>query len=186
MGLYENCRELPIHNFFELHRTKDFKYLVKSGRAGKKALEEKYMEIMDEYNTYFNNPQKSSSEIKQKNLVLRSLKLMSLEVLYNLIETRGITEDIRTAAKKLKIKPEKLKDYIAGLKNEITRLENEMQNSENEQEKDINSLEKTLILVKENGFNFDRFTTPVIEFVFAINRLDEKSRKQMERQRSRR
>lgn len=175
--LYQNCRELPIHNFFEINRTNDFKYLVKSGKKpSDEKLQEHWWEIMDEYNSYFADQHKSQSEINKNRLIISSLKLMNLETLKFIISTHKITDEVREIAKKLKVKIENIDSYITGLTNDIKRLEKDLQNSDNEEEKDNNSLEKMLILVKENGFNFDRFSTPIIEFIFAINRLEEKSK----------
>lgn len=173
--LYQNCRELPIHNFFEINRTNDLKLLVKSGRKPSyEKLQEQWIDIMDEYNSYFSDKQKNQEQIKKNRLIISTLKLMNLESLKFIISTSKITDEVLTAAKKLKIKIENIDSYITGLKNEIKKLEKELENSDNEEEKDSNSLEKMLILVKENGFSFDRFSTPIIEFVFAINRMEEK------------
>lgn len=179
MGLYQNCRELPIHNFFEISRTNDFSYLVKSGRKPKEeVLRDKYLEIVDEYNSLFSNKTKNPAMVSQSKFIAQSLKVMNLELLEIIIKTSGVTQEVRDVSRKLKIKPEKLSEFILGLKNELSRIELELQNrdSEKDNESDIHALEKSLTLVKENGFNFDRFSTPIIEFVFAINRLEEKQR----------
>ncbi len=180
--LYNNCRELPIHNFFEISRTQDLKYLVKSGEIPDESiLQDKYLEIIDEYNALFST-KKNHGNINQIKKYILALKLMNLEVIELLIKDGGITEEIREISKRLRIKPDNIAVYISGVKNEIKKLEKEMQDAEaatvNEDKNHGDSLEKTLTLVKENGFNFDRFTTPVIEFVFAINRLEEKAKQQ--------
>lgn len=181
MELYRNCRELPIHNFFEISRTNDFSYLIKSGGITDEAvLKKKYIEIVDEYNSLFTNKGKNPAMIFQSKYIIQALKVRNLEVIELLINTSGLTDEIKEISKKLKIKPEKISEFLAGLKNELSRLEKEMEiremEKENEDDKDINALEKSLTLVKENGFNFDRFSTPIIEFVFAINRLEEKQK----------
>lgn len=182
MILYNNCRELPIHNFFEISRTNDLKYLVKSGETPEEnVLQDKYLEIVDEYNTLFST-KKSHGNINQIKMYILALRLMNMEVIELLIKKGKITDEIKEISKQLRIKPENISVYISGVKNEIKKLEKEMQDAEsatvNEDKNHGDSLEKTLTLVKENGFNFDRFTTPVIEFVFAINRLEEKAKQQ--------
>lgn len=178
MIIYNNCRELPIHNFFEINRTNDLLYLVKSGEApDASVLQDKFLDIIDEYNSLFTGNKKPGTTNKSKFYIL-TLKLLNLEIVEQLIQSRGITEEVREVARKLKIKPEKLSDYITGLKSELRKLQNELEQPDENTEDISYSLEKTLTLVKENGFNFDRFTTPVIEFVFAINRLEEKSKHQ--------
>ncbi len=108
--------------------------------------------------------------------------MMNLQILQIIISTSGITDEVKSTARKLRIIPESINSYITGLHNELKKLEKTLEaneNEENSREKSADDLEKSLILVKENGFNFDRFTTPIIEFVFAMNRLEEKA-KQLE------
>lgn len=175
--LYENCRELPIHNFFEINRTNDFKYLVKSGKAPKEEiLQEKWMDIIDEYNSLFNNQSKIPSVVSRSQIMTLELKLMNLRILKMIIDTQGLTESALEMAKLLRVKTKQIETYISATTNDLKRLEKEIEEEPESTEKNENSLEKTLTLVKENGFNFDRFTTPIIEFVFAINRLEEKNK----------
>ena len=178
--LYNNCRELPIHNFFEISRTNDLTYLIKSGKAPKEeVLQDKWLEIIDEYNGLFSS-KKHQGTTNISKLHILNLRLMNLEIIELVIKTSGITDEIKEIAKRLRVRPDELGTYISGIKNEIKKLVLEMQKDQEGQEEKNGgeSLEKTLTLVKENGFNFDRFTTPVIEFVYAINRLEEKSKQQ--------
>lgn len=180
MTLYRNCRELPIHNFFEINRTNDLSYLVKSGiPPADQILQDRYLEIADEYNALFSSKKKGGSIAKSKLHVLQ-LKLMNLEIIEMVLKRSGITDEIKAIAKKLRIKPEMLSSYISGVQNDLRRLQKEMKDEEEKggksNDNNSDSLEKTLTLVKENGFNFDRFSTPIIEFVYAINRLEEKAK----------
>ena len=178
--LYNNCRELPIHNFFEISRSSDLNYLVKSGKPPKKEiLHDKFIDIIDEYNGLFTT-KKHQVNVNETKLYILNLKLMNLEIITSIIKSSGITDEIKEISKTLRIRPDEIGVYVSGIKNEIKKIILEM-SAKNENEPSGNngeSLEKTLTLVKENGFNFDRFTTPVIEFVYAINRLEEKNKQQ--------
>ena len=178
--LYNNCRELPIHNFFEISRSNNFEYLVKSGKPPKaEILQDKWLDIIDEYNGLFTT-KKHKGTTNQSKLYILNLRLMNLEIIELIIKNSGITDEIKAIAKTLRVRVEELSTYVSGIKNEIKKIVLEMQSESETQDEGNNgeSLEKTLTLVKENGFNFDRFTTPVIEFVYAINRLEEKNKQQ--------
>ncbi|GAB0156230.1 hypothetical protein CHRYSEOSP005_14940 [Chryseobacterium sp. Alg-005] len=180
MSLYKNCRDLPIHNFIELTRTNDLSLLIKEIEDEPEdplVLQEKYAEIIDEYNSYFTNKSRNPQILNQSKFILLSLQLINLKVLNELISTRGITAEIENLCKSINVDPLQIETYLVTTNNELTKLQRQLEEKEEDpSEKDENSLEKTLTLVKENGFNFDRYKTPVIEFVFAINRLEEKSR----------
>lgn len=184
MELYNNCRELPIHNFFELSRSQDYRFLVKKGEYDETKMEElqqKFIEIIDEYNAYFKDKSGAVHSMYNKNkLVSLSIKLEALHILEFFISKQGITKEVKEICKSVKIPPEKIKSFIFGVKNEIKKIENKIQQEEeNETQTESADLERTLILVKENGFQFDRYRTPIIEFVYALNRLEEKAQ-QME------
>lgn len=175
--LYNNCRELPIHNFFEINRSNDFSYLVKSGKKpSDEVLQEKFLDIIDEYNSLFTTKNKNVAIVNRTQIMTLELKLMNLRILEILIENKGITAEIRETAKKMRVNCEDISTHVSAITNDLKRLEAEIENEPESTEKNDNSLEKSLTLVKENGFNFDRFTTPIIEFVFAINRLEEKNK----------
>ena len=175
--LYNNCRELPIHNFFEISRTNDLKHLVKSGEIpDEEILQEKFIDIIDEYNGLFKNNKNPAQTVRLQLYVL-TLKLSTLEVIEMIIESTGISEDVREICRKLRVKPERIKDYFTGLHNDIRKLEKQIQDQGETETNESDILEKTLTLLKENGFNFDRFTTPIIEFAFAVNRMEEKANK---------
>lgn len=184
MELYNNCRELPIHNFFEISRSQDYRFLIKNGEynEGKtEELQQKFIEIIDEYNSYFKDKGGAVHSMFNKNkLVSLSIKLEALHILEFFISEQGITEEIKEVCESIKIPPERIKSFIFGVKNEIKKLEHKIQQEEeNEIHTGSADLERTLILVKENGFQFDRYRTPIIEFVYALNRLEEKAQ-QME------
>lgn len=177
MILYNNCRELPIHNFFEISRNNDLKFLVKSGEIpDEEILREKFIDIIDEYNGLFS---KGITPLQSQRMQLftLALKQVLLEALQAIIITTGINDDVRQICRKLRVKPEQIDDYYAGLKNDIRKLEKQIEDQEPEQINQSDILEKTLTLVKENGFVFDRFTTPIIEFAYAVNRMEEKAKK---------
>lgn len=175
MKLYKTCREIPIHNFFELSRTVDLRYLCKDYHADvaeSEEIKQAYIDITDEYNSLFRGKQNAGMQQQAEKIKLQ-IQLFNLSILSLRYSESGATEHVLKMAALMNIDLSEIEVYQKTLRSQLNKIENKEKS--NPAEKDEDSLEKTLTLVKENGFNFDRFTTPVIEFVFAVNRLEEKS-----------
>lgn len=177
--LYQNCREIPIHVFFEIVRTNNLELLVKSGdNPEQQQLQSGWLDILDEYNALFPKQKDKSFILKSRYFVL-CLQLMSLEILKEVIESSGTTPEIVESCRKMRVQPENIQSYIAGKRNELKKVHAELEREpQTEENNAADELEKTLTLLKEQGFNFDRFTTPIIEFAYALNRLEERAAKQ--------
>ena len=180
MKFYTNCRELPIHNFIEISRTGDLKFLFCDYKNAvdesiNSDVQNAYIDIIDELNSFF----KGSSNvkmIKESKLRALSLKLMNISLLEMIMMVSGKNEKVIELSKKMKINPDNISTYKKAVNNELRKLEKQIElNNEEKPENETDNWEKSLILVKENGFNFDRYNTPVIEFIYAINRLEEKA-----------
>lgn len=184
MKFYTNCRELPIHNFIELSRSNDLKFLFYdyknvSDESINSDVQNAYIDIIDELNTLF----KGSSNvkmIKESKLRALSLRFMNISLLEMILKVSGKTDEVIELSKKMKINLDNISTYKKAVNNELRKLEKQLEIIDEEKtDNELDNWEKSLILVKENGFNFDRYNTPVIEFIYAINRLEEKS-KQLE------
>lgn len=179
MQLYKTCREIPIHNFFELSRTGELKYLLKNyleieNIEETPELSDVKINIIDEYNSLFKGKKNEEIALKAE-LVSLEIRLQNLLLIHDLFIISGKTPEILLLAKKADVELDEIEIYIKNTKSQIKKLENKVNSELENSENDTDSLEKTLSLVKENGFNFDRYTTPIIEFVFALNRLEEKA-----------
>ena len=180
MKFYTNCRELPIHNFIELSRSNDLKFLFYDY---KNAVDENitpdvqnaYIDIIDELNTLFKGS-RNEKLTKEAKLHSLSIKFMNLSILEMVVTVSGKTDEALDLAKKMRVNIDNISTYKKAVNNELRKLEKQLEsNSEEKPENETDNWEKSLILVKENGFNFDRYTTPIIEFIYALNRLEEKA-----------
>lgn len=180
MKFYTNCRELPIHNFIEISRTGDLKFLFCDYKNAVDEnittdLQNTYIEIIDELNSFF----KGSSNvkmIKESKLRALSLRFMNISLLEMILKVSGKTDEVVELSKKMKINLDNISTYKKAVNNELRKLEKQLEIIDEEKtDNELDNWEKSLILVKENGFNFDRYNTPVIEFIYAINRLEEKA-----------
>mgnify|MGYP006363182079 CR=1 FL=1 len=182
MKIYKNCRELPIHNFFELSRTGEVKYLYKDyddvvNLEENEEINQVRIDVIDEYNSLFKDKQNLGILTKAEILSLE-IYLQNLFILQDLILVSGDSDDVKSLAISMNVDIDSLEIYIKTTKSQLNKINNQQEKESEDSENDVDSLEKTLSLVKENGFNFDRYSTPIIEFVFAINRLEEKSEQQ--------
>lgn len=177
-NLYKTCREIPIHNFFELSRTGELRYLLRDYHQEVEETEELNqikIDIIDEYGALFKN-QRNEGLMEKCELMNLEVKLQNLYVLQRLISISGMKPHIIDLAVNMNVEPESIDIYIKTLESQVKKLQKRIESESETTENYTDNLEKTLSLVKENGFNFDRFTTPIIEFVYAINRLEEKAK----------
>ena len=180
MKFYTNCRELPIHNFIEISRTGDLKFLFYDYKnAGDESInsdvQNAYIDIIDELNTLFKGS-RNEKLTKEAKLQAISIKFMNLSILEMVVTVSGKTDEALELAKKMRVNIDNISTYKKAVNNELRKLEKQLQsNNEEKPENETDNWEKSLILVKENGFNFDRYTTPIIEFIYALNRLEEKA-----------
>ena len=97
-------------------------------------------------------------------------------VSYNSFNKLTLPKNFIRCHKSFIVNIDNISTYKKAVNNELRKLEKQIElNNEEKPENETDNWEKSLILVKENGFNFDRYNTPVIEFIYAINRLEEKS-----------
>lgn len=181
MKFYSNCRELPIHNFIEISRTGDLKFLFcdyknVTDESITSDVQNAYLEIIDELNSFFKGSG-NGKMIKEAKLRALSLRFMNISILEMIIMVSGKNEEVIELSKKMKINPDNISTYKKAVNNELRKLEKQLEIIDEEKpDNELDNWEKSLILVKENGFNFDRYNTPLIEFIYAINRLEEKAK----------
>jgi len=171
--LYQNCREIPIHNFNEISITGDMSFLIKEkGKHTEDELQDKWIDLIDEYNGYFNKENESLEKNKQIELLrFEYLKLIAIK---NLILSNENGDEVKKILKKLNIKEDKLDRFISSCLSNLNKL-----SLENNIKSDNGySFEESLIVLNENGFNVDRFKNTVSEYAFFINRLNKKINEQ--------
>ncbi|MXV39350.1 hypothetical protein GO491_11795 [Flavobacteriaceae bacterium Ap0902] len=162
--LYKNCRELPIHNFNECMEG-NFSYLVISGEHSEIEIQEKWIGIIDEYNSLITKGADINISKKAEILGLH-LKINLITILQELKSVESLADgEFKDLIKKYG-KP----TLLAGLKNKLNRKLNELP----EQKDSENDFDKTLAVLNSQGFNVDRFKTPVSEYIKMLELLDEK------------
>lgn len=167
--LYKNCRELPIHIFNEISLTNDLNLLIKENNNNytEDQLLDKWIDIIDEYNKLSGSDNAYNEKISyEKN----KLKLYILIAVRDLRDTVGIdNEELKLLCKDFSFRIDKIDLYINSiLKSLKTQDELDKLNIDKK-----NNFEDILAVLNENGFNINRFITPVSEYLAYINRLKE-------------
>lgn len=159
--LYDSCRELPIHNFNEIIVTSNLDYLVKEGEVDLNEKMDKWLDILDEWNGYFDETSKA---------LRKKAKIIALQVevtaLASLLEVKDVIE--KEAFEKgcaiLKVNPNKAEAIITS---KVNRLNYELNLIENEQSEKFN-IEDILATLRVNGMNLNRFNDPVSELASCL------------------
>jgi len=169
--LYRACRELPVHNFNEVASNNDFSFLKKNPNdvVSDEDLQLAWLDILDEYLTISKNALVLNAMSKKAKVILLEKKLHVLEVMKFCAE-RGI--DIDEELKEYRLKKDKIQINIGLIKNDINRLSNSMPN-ETERKNSNTDFDRSIAMLNKNGFNINRFTTVVSEWVQALNILEQ-------------
>lgn len=166
--LFQNCRELPIHNFNECVMGNLY-YLIKNGEHYDDEIEAKWVDILDEYSELTASGNLIAKKIQMVAINLEIEKMRLLMAIDS--PTKQQKEIIKRYLNKYRSKD--IPKLITSLSNKLKRLIKEMP----EEHKDSYSLDKSIAMMKANGFQIDRFTTPVSEYLEMINVLKERAKK---------
>lgn len=168
--LYKKCNELPIHNFNEAANG-DYSFLKKNSGdvVSDEDLQVAWLDILDEYLTVSNNTYAVTLLKKKAKAILLEKKLYVLQTM-KFCADRNI--DIDEYLKEYNIKKEKLAVNIGMIKNDLNRLVNTMPESA-EKQSNSTDFDRSIAVLNKNGFNINRFTTVVSEWVQALNILEQ-------------
>lgn len=169
-NVYCKCNELVIHNFNEVASNNDFSYLKKNKNevVSDEALQLAWLDILDEYLTISNNAIAVSS-LQKKAKVIKLEKKMHVFQMMKFCIDRNI--DISEYLKEYNVKADKVQVNIGMIKNDISRLNNGIP-SETERSNSNTDFDRSIAMLNKNGFNINRFTTVVSEWVQALNILE--------------
>lgn len=128
-----------------------------------------WLDILDEYLTISNNAIAINLLKKRAKIILLEKRLHVLEVM-KFCADRNI--EIEKELKEYRIKKDKIHVNIGMIKNDISRLSNSMP-SESEQQSSNTDFDRSIAMLNKNGYNINRFTTVVSEWVQALNILEQ-------------
>lgn len=170
-NVYTTCNTLCIHNFNEVANNSDFSYLKKDRNedVNDEVLQLAWLDILDEYLTISNNQIALTLLNKKAKVMLLEKKLNVLLVMKYCID-RNI--DISEQLKEYNLKAEKVQINIGLIKNDISRISNSIP-SDSERKSNNTDFDKSIAMLNKNGFNINRFTTVVSEWVQALNILEQ-------------
>jgi hypothetical protein len=160
--MYKDCSDISIHIFIQMVRSGDMQLLIKNkeNQYTEDDLNDRWIDIIDEYNTLINKNSTPTNATKVQYLKAK-LKLNNLYLLKECITILGDDHiELKAIAKELKVKIHSLDDFIASAENQLNKLNNEQKE---DKEIDPNGMDKMLIILKENGYNLNRYQDPIIE-----------------------
>lgn len=178
--IYRKCNELPIHNFNEISNNGDFDYLKinKKYFVSDIDLQNAWLEILNEFLVISKNSQTFNILNKQANIMQLEMRLRVLQSFKMCIEDKI---NIQNYLLEYKIKPENIDQHIGLVKNDLSKFYNEIPKG-NESKKE-NQFEETIAVILENGYQINRFTTVVSEWVAILNRIELKHKNQKQNER---
>lgn len=172
-NLYRKCNELCIHNFNEVATNNDFNYLKvnKNDVVSQIELEETWLIILDEFYRISKNVKILNVLKKKTQLILLVKKLVVFEAL-QICLSKNI--DIEAEMKLYKTNKNIVNIHIGMIKNDIARVSKSIPSEENGT--DTNDFERTLAIILKSGFQINRFTNVVSEWVSILNLIQEQNK----------
>ena len=174
--LYRKCNELPIHNFNEVQNNGDFSYLKKNRNeeVSNEELGACWMEILCEYFTLNNDPQ-SLNNLKKK---IQLLKLeRRIDVFLVLIDCIDKGIDVEAEMKQYKTNKQNIKKRYGLLVNDLNKIIEMMPNNDNQEQSKVD-FDDSIAYIIENGYQVNRHTTVVSEYIAILKRIKAKNKKQ--------
>ncbi len=173
-NLYRKCNELPIHNFNEVSNNNDLSYLKidKKDVVSDIDLENAWLEILNEYLTISKNKDTFNLLNNQSNILLLETKLKVFLCLKNCIDNKIEVEEYLLD---YKIKAENIDQHIGLIRNDLEKFKKEIPQN---QKSNSNSFEETIAVILENGYQINRFSMVVSEWVAILNRIQLKIQNQ--------
>ncbi|MEC4050599.1 hypothetical protein OX284_014260 [Flavobacterium sp. SUN046] len=174
--LYRKCNELPIHNFNEVQNNEDFSYLKKNRNeeVSYEELSECWMEILCEYFTLSNDPQSLNNLKKKMQLLKLERRIDVFLVLIDCIE-KGI--DVEAEMKQYKTNKQNIKKQYGLLVNDLNKILEMMPKNDSQEQSKVD-FDDSIAYIIENGYQINRHTTVVSEYVAILKRIKTKNKKQ--------
>lgn len=169
--LYLRCNELPIHNFNEIATNSDFSYLKKNRNddISNSDLEMAWITILDEYFRISKNTMALGLLKKKCGLIYLEKKLQVFEALKICIDLKI---DVSEKLKEYRINNVTIDAHIGMIKNDISRIFAQLQKEE-EVKQDNQNFDKTIAIILKNGYQINRHTTVVSEWVQILNLIEQ-------------
>lgn len=175
--LYSSCRELPLHIFNEILVIEDLALLIKEkGQVySDEQLLKQWESILDEYSELSKDQESKKIYRDKAEILFLDQKLSALRIIYILGQVplnAEQSEQYRLLRTKFKVKD--IKKDLAATEN-LLRLKIEDFKRMNSNESNPNSFEYNLAKVSGIlGFQINRFTTTVAEWINLLKVADEK------------
>ena len=171
--LYTRCNELCIHNFNEIATNSDFDYLKinKLDQVSDTEIELAWLGILDEYFRLSKNALAINQLKKKTSLLFLSKKLQVFQAMQICID-KGI--DVSKELKEYRTDKTRLPIHTGMISNDINRIEKTIPKEESQT--DENNFEMTLAMVIENGFQINRHTTMLSEWIAILHRIEQRQK----------
>lgn len=169
--LYNKCNILPIHNFNEVSNG-DLSYMKidRNDNVPIAELENAWLSIIDEYFVLSKNIQ-GIENLKRKSVLIRLEKKMQVYEAVKICLNRNVNVDeIMT---QYGINAVDLPQYMALIKYDIDDLNSMLKKTDTKGE---NEFDKMFAIALKSGFQINRFTTTVSEWIQIIKIIEEQNK----------
>lgn len=169
--LYHRCNEMPIHNFNEVSNGNfDYLKINRNDKVSEKELQDTWLTIIDEYFVLSKNVQGIENLKKKSVLILLQNKIQIYEAM-RICLARKV--NIEKEMQMYGVNEKDLPQHIALVKYDIDDLNMILSKTDVQGE---NEFDKTFAIVLKNGFQINRFTTTVSEWIAILNLLEEQQK----------
>lgn len=174
--LYTSCNVLPIHNFNEVANNDDYNFLKRNidDVVSLDILQKTWLGILDEFIRISKNNIAIATLKKKTQLILLDKKLQVFEAIKINIHYQN---DVTEVCKDYRVNPLKINAHIGLVKNDIARISNGMKSNDGGNNKSETEFDLSIAICSKNGFQINRFTTVVSEWVQFLNLIEKQNEK---------
>lgn len=174
-SIYQNCRELPIHNFNEVIITGDLNFLVKDKSIqDPELLNQQWKNILDEFHEISNDKAFNRILLEKAEIIYLQGKVLACQVIIG-IGTNGQNEEITEKIKELRsrYRIRDVKQALASTKNKLKLKIAQFERMTTHEESKVSLGAMIANVSRILGYKIDRFTTTVEEWVELIKTAEE-------------
>ncbi len=174
-SLYQNCRELPIHNFNEIIITGDLSFLVKDGsQQDEKELADHWQNIISEFHEISNDKLYNRILMEKAEIIYLQGKVLACQIVFGLLGRKlshEVAEKVDELRQRYKIR--NVKSSLAQSRNKLKLkiAQFERMTTHEESKASLGSMIANLSRVL--GYKIDRFTTTVEEWIELVKTAEE-------------